>query len=480
MTNFKAVSYINGVFLCWLAVALCVPLIYDVIFSTGKCVYVFAPSILACIFLGISIILSCKIDDDKVSLSRQDIFLLTVSLWVTIPIFSALPFYIYKDMSVNFITALFESTSGLTTTGTTIYENVEILPRAIHVWRFMLHLIGGVGIVALGIVALPLMKVGGMQLFLAENSDKSQKFLPRASQIAGLFVWTYVVIIAIFAIWLKLAGMSLFDSVCHSISAIATGGFSTKNDSITHFHSNYITFILSLAMLTGGLTFLEIVKCSRNGFKGFFKSQQTRGYFKIILISSLGCILVSYFIDKDNVTVKNSIDYFFEILSSMTTTGFSMPDSGHQSFPAFQTILMIVTVIGSCSGSTAGGVKVFRFQILYSVLKNHFKQVAKPYDVSIAKYQGKMIDDDLATSVITFCSLFAVTVMTSVLSICMTGADGVSSSFAVISSICNAGYDIHLHSLSWIARFILVIDMIVGRLEVIPTLIIFTHVFWKK
>ena len=477
--NIKSVSLINGVILCGLAIAMAVPVIYDVFFSHGKYVHIFIYSSLVCLFIGVLTILSCRVEGERTPLSRQDIFLLVSSLWVTVPVFCALPFYIYQGVNVDFISSLYESTSGLTTTGSTIYPDVEMLPRAIHVWRFMLHFIGGVGIVALGIVALPAMKIGGMQLFLTENSDKSQKLLPRASQVAGLFVWTYIALIVVFAIWLKVAGMGFFDAVCHSISAIATGGFSTKNASIAFFKSNYITFILSLAMLSGGLTLLEIAKGTRNGFRDFFKNQQTVGYLKVIFITSFGCILVSYFIDSKNINIKNSVDYFFEILSSVTTTGFYMRDSAHTS-ATFWTILMTTALIGACSGSTTGGLKIFRLQILYSVLKHHIRQVVRPYDMSIPKYQGVKIDNALVTSITTFCALFAVTVILSVLVITMTGRDGLSSGFSVVSSICNVGYDVQFQALNWVARTILIIDMVVGRLEVIPILSVFTYIFWKK
>lgn len=476
--NIRAVSFLNGVILCGLAIALCFPLLYDILYAGSENINIFVPSIVICLFIGFNTILSCKIKE-KMSLSRQDIFLIVSCFWVFVSLFSSLPFYLYSGSKLSFIEAIFEATSGITTTGATVYVDVEILPRSLHVWRFMLHFIGGVGIVALSIVALPIMRLGGMQLFLTENSDKTQKLFPRVSQVAGLFVGTYVIVIAVFAIWLQFAGMELFDSVCHSITAISTGGFSTKNSGLVFYNSNYMKFIVALAMLVGGLTFLEIVRCAKNGFRSFYKNQQTRGYLRVIFIISLGTILVSFIGDKENISVKNAIDYFFEILSSLTTTGLTISDSGHSS-AIFRTILIIAMIVGSCSGSTTGGIKIFRLQILYAVCKQQIRQLSRPYDVTVPKYEGAKIDSGLLTSVVSFCALFIITIIISILLITMTGNDALNSSLAVLSCVCSSGYCVNFQSLDSIATVILIIDMLIGRLEIIPMFIIFSAVFWKR
>lgn len=474
--NIRSVALINGMVVCAIAVAMFLTLLFDIIFCSGKCVDIFAPSILASVFLGGATILSCK-SPGNFSLSRNETFLLVVSLWGIVSIVSAFPFYVYKGVKLTFISALFESASGITTTGATVYPDVEILPRALNMWRCVLQFFGGVGVVAIGMVVLPILKIGGMQLFLTEHPDKAQKFLPRVSQIAGLFVGTYVAIIMFFTICLKLCGMNLFDSVCHSVSAISTTGSLFKNEGIDWYHSGKIQIVISCAMFVGGLTFIEIVKCFKTDFRSFLKSQQTRGYLKIVIVATLIPVILSIIGGNEGVTSKKFCDYIFQVMSAITTTGFDFS----KTYNTPQILIFVLAIIGGCSGSTAGGIKIFRIQILYAIVKHQIHQMVHPLDVNIPKYQGQRINESLIKSVISFFWLLIISFVVSVALVnIISGNDSIKCCCSVVSCLFNLGYDMEFSSFHPLAKIILVVDMIIGRLEIIPIFIIFSRAFWRR
>lgn len=474
--NIRSVILINGIVVCCLAFAMLVPMIFDLIVHRGKCVEIFTPSILASIFFGGLMIFSCR-TNGKLTFSRKDVFLLVVSIWIIASIVCAFPFYVYSGVNIPFTSALFESVSGITVTGSTIYPDVEILPRALNLWRFILHFIGGTGIVAIGIFILPIMRIGGMQLFLTENSDKSQKFLPRASQTVGFFIGIYVALIVMFVIFLKIAGMGFFDSICHSISAISTGGFSTKNIGIEWYKSCKIEFIMSIAMFVGGITFLEIVRCFKNGIKEFFNNQQTLGYLKMVGFMTIVPISIVAMTKNETISLNSIASHIFQVISAITTTGLDCS----KSYISSKIILILLAIVGGCSGSTAGGIKIFRIQILYAILKNHMNKMIRPFDVTIPKYQGKKIDNSLIVSVISLIVIFAVVFIFSVAAIeLFSGQKTLDCVYSVASCLFNLGYNIEFSEFSSISKFIFIFDMIIGRLEVVPFFIVLSKIFWKK
>ncbi len=464
-----------------------VPLIYDIIFCSAKNIEIFIPSIVLCLFIGFNTIVSCK-SPSGVLFSRQDMYLIVVCFWIGVSFFSSFPFYLYSGYKLDFVSALFESVSGITTTGATIYSDIEKLPDSLMLWRFILHFVGGVGIVAIAMVAFPRMRIGGMQLFQTENSDKSQKILPRISQIAFFFVFTYVLIISIFALLLHYAGMNGFDAICHSISAISTGGFSTKNIGIASFDSRKIEFIMGIAMFVGGLTFIELVSLFKNGIRKFFQNSQTKFYIKFVIGISCLFIVASFIKSEKNISIKTTVGLFFELVSAITTSGFSLTDGTYfNSF--FKVIFFILPMIGGCSGSTTGGVKLFRIQIIYQVIKVHIKRLINPFNIVVPKYQHHVIEPTLIISIVSFLSLLIISFVLSVLFVCVFSENDINvSTGAVGACLFNSGFsinflttaDMQYYDLNIIVKTILMIDMLIGRLEVIPLFVIFTSIFWKK
>lgn len=469
--NIKPTIFINGIVVCCLAATMAIPLLLDSILWHENSVGIFVSAVIACIFFGGLMIFSCY-SKEQITFSKIEIFFLVVSIWCTTAIVGAFPFYVCPKTKLSFISALFESVSGITTTGCSVYQNVEILPRALNLWRFILHFIGGVGIVAIGVFILPIMRIGGMQLFLTENSDKTQKILPRASQIVGLFIGIYTVFIAIFTILLKLTGMTLFDSICHSISAISTGGFSTKNSGILGFHKFQIEIVVTMAMFVGGLTFLEIVRSFKYGIKSFWNNAQIKTYIKLCLVVTIIPIIIALINDHIN-SINEVSTFIFQTISTITTTGLYYPSLYIQP----QLIIILLAVIGGCSGSTTGGIKIFRIQILWAILKNQINKILKPFDVSVPKYQNKKIEESLIISISSFFFALAIVFISSVVIIEITTEKStLECVYSVCSCLFNLGFNFNISEFGKIPQIILICDMIIGRLEFIPFFIILSQI----
>lgn len=469
--NIKPTIFINGIVICCLAIVMTIPLVLDLILWSGSSFNIFLSAIIACVFLGGLMIFSCY-SKEEISFSKIEIFFLVVSIWCITSIVGAFPFYAYSKIKLSFVSALFESVSGITTTGCSVYPNVEILPRAINLWRFILHFIGGVGIVAIGIFILPIMRIGGMQLFLTENSDKTQKILPRASQIVGFFIGVYTIFIVIFAILLKLSGLTLFDSVCHAISAISTGGFSTKNSGIIGFQNFQTEIIMSLAMFIGGITFLEIVRSFKYGIKTFWNNIQIKTYIKLTIVMTITPILIALLNNKID-SIMDISSYILQTISAITTTGLDYPSK----YLHPQLLLILLALIGGCSGSTTSGIKIFRIQILWAVLKNQINKLLKPFDVSVPKYQNKKIDESLLISIASFFFALTIVFVCSVGIIeLVTGKNISECVFSVSSCLFNLGYDFNISEFGKVSQIVFLCDMLIGRLEFIPFIVVLSQI----
>jgi trk system potassium uptake protein TrkH len=475
--NLRFISFINGVILCGLAISMSIPVCFDILFCNGQCFGVFIPSVLFCLFIGISTILACRDTSEQLKLTQNDSYLLVVSIWVIASVFSAFPFYFYHGTESTFIQALFESTSGLTTTGVTIYSDVESLPLPIHLWRFILHFMGGIGVVAIGIIALPMMRVGGMQLFTIENSDKSNKIFPRTSHVAWTFACIYFITTILFALILRTSGMAPFDALCHSISAISTGGFSTKNAGIAGFSYSGISFILAIEMLLGGLSFTEIIRCFKYGPRSFLKNQQTSCYIKIILISITCPIAIGFFTSHASLSIEAIAKHVFNTISSISTTGFN----NHGQYINSNILFFLLALIGGCSGSTTGGIKVFRLQVLYSILKNQITQQHNTTQRMSMKYQGRIIDESLIMSVITYFVLLSALFLLSVVLLHVFTEMNISNiCHIVLSHMFNIGYIPEVSSIKWVAKIVLITDMIAGRLEIMPIVMLIGYLRFRR
>ncbi len=479
MSNYKTVFYTLGILQIILGVFMIIPIFFQFIYSEIDSSF-FGASIVTIIF-GILFFLS-NIDHDK-KLTFQQAFLLTALSWLSIAIFGSLPF-IFSDLNFSFINAFFESMSGITTTGSTIISNLEEMPKSILLWRAILQWLGGIGIIIMAITLMPIMNVGGMQLFKVSNNDSSEKILPKSKEIALRLIYIYTSLTLLCGLTYKFFGMSYFDSLTHSMTTIATGGFSNYNDSIGFFDSISIEISAIVFIILGSLPFIAYIKFISGNRKIIFNDVQIRTFFKIIISSIV--ILSIYLIISDSAEL-NFRSIIFNIISILTGTGYVNAD--FNTWGSFTLILFLgLMFIGGCAGSTTCGVKIFRIQILYLFVSNQLKKIIYPKGIFVLKYDQNPIDNKFISSIISFIYMYFIIffVLTALLS--LTGLDFVTSISGAATSISNVGPGLgtiigpngDFSSLPDSSKWILTLGMILGRLELFAILVLFLPSFWKN
>ena len=479
MSNYKTVFFTLGILQIILGVFMLIPIIAQFIFNEVDSSF-FAASLVAIVF-GTLFFLS-NLDHDK-KLSLQQAFLLTALSWLSIAIFGSLPF-IFSKINFSFTNAFFESMSGITTTGSTIISNLENMPKSILLWRAILQWLGGIGIIVMAITLMPIMNVGGMQLFKISNNDSSEKILPKSKEIALRLIYIYLGLTILCAISYQVLGMNVFDSLTHSMTTIATGGFSNYNDSIGYFNSISIEISAMIFIILGSLPFIAYIKFLSGDKKIFFSDIQIKTFLKIILICII--ILTAYTVINSS-TQLNLRSIFFNVISILTGTGYV--NSQFDSSGGFPLIVFFgLMFIGGCAGSTTCGIKIFRLQILYSFITNQLKKIIYPKGVFILKYDKSPVDDKFVSSIISFIYMYLVIfiLMTALLS--LTGLDFVTAISGAATSISNVGPGLgsiigpsgNFSSLPDISKWILTFGMILGRLEIFAILVLFLPSFWRN
>ena len=479
MSNYKTVFFTLGILQIILGASMFLPIIIQLIYSEIDSSF-FGASIITIVF-GTLFFLS-NIDHDK-KLNLQQAFLLTALSWLSIAIFGSLPF-IFSNLNLSFTDSFFESMSGITTTGSTILSNLEITPKSILLWRAILQWLGGIGIIVMAITLMPIMNVGGMQLFKISSNDSSEKILPKSKEIALRLIYIYssLTILCAFTYWIF--GMSIFDSLTHSMTTIATGGFSNYNESIGYFNSIPIEIASMLFIILGSLPFIVYIKFI-NGNKRIFTSDiQIRTFIKIILIAII--ILSIYLIFYDG-TKFNLRSIFFNVISILTGTGYV--NAEFDGWGSFALVLFLALMfIGGCAGSTTCGIKIFRIQILYLFISNQLKKIIYPKGVFVMKYDKNVIDNKFISSIISFIYLYFVIFFILAALLSLTGLDFVTAISGAATSISNVGPGLgniigpngNFSTLPDISKWILTIGMILGRLELFAILVLFIPSFWRN
>ena len=430
MSNYKTVFFTLGILQIILGIFMLVPIFVQFFFKEIDSSF-FGASIITIIF-GTLFFLS-NLDHDK-KLNLQQAFLLTALSWLSIAIFGSLPL-IFSEVNFSFTNAFFESMSGITTTGSTIIPNLEEMPKAILLWRAILQWLGGIGIIVMAITLMPIMNVGGMQLFKISNSDSSEKILPKSKEIALRLIYIYSGLTTLCAISYKILGMNTFDSITHSMTTIATGGFSNYNESIGFFNSFSIEISAMIFIILGSLPFIAYIKFLNGNRKIFFSDIQIRTFLKIILISIL---ILSIYLFLDKSSELNFRTVLFNVISILTGTGYV--NAQFDNWGGFPLIIFIgLMFIGGCAGSTTCGIKIFRFQILYSFVLNQLKKIIYPKGIFVLKYNQSPVDDKFTASIISFIYMYLVIffVITALLS--LTGLDFITSISGAATSISNVG-----------------------------------------
>ena len=479
MSNYKTVFFTLGILQIILGVFMFIPIIFQFIYSEVDSSF-FGASIVTIIF-GTLFFLS-NLDHDK-KLTLQQAFLLTALSWLSIAIFSSLPF-IFSEENFSFTNAFFESMSGITTTGSTIISNLNEMPKSILLWRAILQWLGGIGIIIMAITLMPIMNVGGMQLFKISNNDSSEKILPKSKEIALRLIYIYLSLTFLCGLTYKIFGMSFFDSLTHSMTTIATGGFSNYNESIGFFNSISIEISAMIFIILGSLPFIAYIKFLSGDKMIFINDIQIKTFLKIIIIS---IIILSAYLVISGSNDLNLRSLFFNVISILTGTGYINAD--FDSWGSFTLVLFLVLMfIGGCAGSTTCGVKVFRIQILYLFVVNELKKIIYPRGIFVLKYDKNPIDNKFISSVISFIYMYLVIffVLTALLS--LTGLDFITSISGAATSISNVGPGLgsiigpngDFSALPDVSKWILTIGMILGRLELFAILVLFLPSFWRN
>ena len=479
MSNYKTVFFTLGILQIILGIFMFIPIIFQFIYSEIDSSF-FGASIVTIIF-GILFFLS-NLDHDK-KLTLQQAFLLTALSWLSIAIFGSLPF-IFSDLNFSFINAFFESMSGITTTGSTIISNLDEMPKSILLWRAILQWLGGIGIIIMAITLMPIMNVGGMQLFKISNNDSSEKILPKSKEIALRLIYIYTSLTLLCSLTYKFFGMSFFDSLTHSMTTIATGGFSNYNESIGFFDSVSIEISAMIFIILGSLPFIAYIKFISGDKKIIFNDVQIRTFFKIILSS---IIILSLYLLISGSPELNFRSILFNIISILTGTGYV--NAEFDTWGSFTLILFLgLMFIGGCAGSTTCGVKIFRIQILYLFVVNQLKKIIYPNGIFVLKYDQNPIDNKFISSIISFIYMYLVVffILTALLS--LTGLDFITSISGAATSISNVGPGLgsiigpngDFSTLPDSSKWILTFGMILGRLELFAILVLFLPSFWRN
>ena len=478
----KTVFFIIGVLLVVLGGSMLVPYFIQLIYSENS--HSFIASSFITIFVGILIILINLEKDYKLNL--QQTFLFTSLAWFTIALFGSLPFLL-SPKPFTLSEAFFESMSGITTTGATIISDLDNSPKSILLWRAIMQWLGGIGIVVMAITILPLLKVGGMQLFKMEGPDSTEKILPRTVEVATIIISTYVILTFSCSFFYWIFGMTIFDSISHAMTTIATGGFSTHNDSIGFFKNSNIEIIASIFIILGSIPFISYLKFAKGNKKVFFQDVQIKGLIYLLVISIVIMFIYLLLINNESSFLDKIRISSFNVISILSGTGYVTDD--FSLWGKFSLIFFLLLMfIGGCAGSTACGIKIFRLQMLLMFLKNQVKKIISPNSVIITKYNNQKISDDFINSVIIFIFTFLFIFLIIALLLSISGLDFITSISGAASAISNVGPGLgdvigpngNYKDIPDTSKWILSAGMLLGRLELFAVLVLFFPSFWRN
>ena len=482
MATNKTVFFLIGILLIVLGASMLAPYSIQVMYEENS--HSFVSSSFVTIFIGILFILANLEKEFKLNLRQT--FLFSTLAWLMVAIFGSLPFLLSSN-EFTLSEAFFESMSGITTTGATIISDLDNSPKSILLWRAIMQWLGGIGIVVMAITILPLLKVGGMQLFKMEGPDSTEKILPRTVEVAAIIISTYVALTFFCGLFYWLFGMTIFDSVCHAMTTIATGGFSTHNDSIGFFKNPNIEIIASIFIILGSIPFISYLKFSQGNRKIFFTDVQIKGLIYLLVISTVIMFVYLLFIKFESSLIDKIRISSFNVISILSGTGYVTDDFGL--WGKFSLIFFLFLMfIGGCAGSTACGIKIFRLQMLLIFLKDQIKKLIYPNSVIITKYNNQKISDDFIKSVIIFIFTFLFIFLIIAMLLSISGLDFITSISGAASSISNVGPGLgdmigpngNYKALPDLSKWILTAGMLLGRLELFAVLVLFFPSFWRN
>ena len=481
MSNYKTVFFTLGILQVILGISMVFPIVVQIIF--GELDSSFISASLITIVFGTLFFLSNLEHDRKINF--QQAFLLTALSWISVAIFGSLPF-IFSDLNLSITDAFFESMSGITTTGSTIITDLDSTPKSVLVWRAILQWLGGIGIIVMAITLMPIMNVGGMQLLKVSSGDASEKILPKTKEITIRLIIIYVALTLLCTLFYKIFGMKFFDSFTHSMTTIATGGFSNYNDSIGHFNNFKIEITSMIFIILGSIPFIAYIKYLSGNKKIFITDVQIKSFIKIIFFSIL--ILFIYLVIFNKSFSEISLrSISFNVISILTGTGYVTTNfDTWGNFPLIY--FLILMFIGGCAGSTTCGIKIFRVQILYLFLKNQLKKMIYPRGIFVLKYDNNNVNEKFMASIIAFIYLYIIIFFIIAALLSLTGLDFTTSISGAATSISNVGPGLgkligpngNFSQLPDFSKWVLSLGMLLGRLELFAILVLFFPSFWQK
>ncbi len=480
MATNKTVFFIIGILLIILGVFMLAPYVIQLIYDENSSSF-FSSSIIT-IIIGILIVLTSLTKEKQLNLRQA--FLFSSLAWISIAFFGSIPF-VLSNLELSFSEAFFESMSGITTTGSTVILDLDSSPKSILLWRAIMQWLGGIGIIVMATTVLPLLKVGGMQLFQLDTSG-TEKILPKTVEISVLIIsiYTSLTIVCSLAYWLQ--GMSAFDSIAHSFTTLATGGFSTHNESIGFFNNPGIEITATIFIILGSIPFIAYLKFIKGNKKILLQDVQIKGFLYLLSISIFIMFLYLFFNNSELSFLDNLRISSFNVLSILSGTGYVTDDFGlWGKFPLI--FFLFLMFVGGCAGSTTCGIKIFRLQILFLFLKTQIKKLIYPNSIYLVNYNKQKITDGFVNSVILFIFSYLLIFFLVAIMLSITGLDFLSAISGAATAISNVGPGLgemigpngNFSEVSEISKWILSFAMLLGRLEIFAVLVLFLPSFWR-
>ncbi len=419
----------------------------------------------------------------RTGLDTRQTFILTTLAWTTLPIFGALPFL---WLGIGYADAVFEAVSGFTTTGSTVLTGLDSLPPGLLVWRSIMQWMGGVGIIVMAIVLLPFLRIGGMQLFQSENSDRSEKIVSRSVELIRLLGLAYVFVTVLCIAAYLATGMDLFDAFNHALTTIATGGYSTHDQSFGYFGNPASAWVAIVFMVVGALPFVLIIQALRGHPLQLWRDPQVRALLGFVILVSL--TLTVYLGVKMKFPFDDALlNATFIVVSIVTGTGYVLSDFSQWGGPVIG-ITLLLMFVGGCTGSTTGGIKIFRFLVFFGTVRAHLRRMVRPNRIMSEEYSGMRLTPELSFSVLAFLVVYMGSVGVVTVALSFFDLDLITAISAAATSVGNVGPGLghvigpagHFAPLPDGAKWLLSIAMLIGRLELFTVLVLLDPDFWSK
>ncbi len=477
----RVVLQVIGAINMILAMAMIAPLLVSLLYSEGD-TKAFLLSFIITAVTGVILYLVFRTSGLEVG--HREGFVIVAAAWLSTSFFSSLP-YIFSGTFPTFVDAIFEATSGITTTGASVLTEIEELPHGILFWRSMTHWLGGIGIVLFGVAILPLLGIGGMQLYKAEASGiAGDKFVPRIKDMAKILVKVYLFLSFVMMVLLIISGMGIFEAFIHAVGSISTGGFSNRNLSIAGYNSVLIEWLIIIFMTVGATSFALHYDFYRKGFRAYRENEEFRFYILVLVAATL-LVAINLRIFHYSGIGESLRHSAFQVVSITTTTGYSSADFAK--WPAFsQLVLMTLMFVGGSAGSTTGAIKCVRVLVLLKFIYKEMYRLIHPHAVTPVKLNGKVLSPEVLKGVVGFTLLFLFVFVISSFLLAATGLDPVTSISSTAASLGNIGPALgttgpmsNFAAIPSFAKWVLILDMILGRLEIYTLLILFVPAFWK-